>query len=367
MASTTAARVIVSPPTGPLLVEDFEFGDPLPGQVLIRQHASGICHSQLHTIHRANRTTAALLGHESTGDVLSVGEGVTHVAPGDRVFVTWVPRNPAEADAGWRGGYQLDFGGGTAVTADVFTWATHTIADQSLVVKAPMSMATDVTSIIGCAVMTGSGAVLNTADVQVGQSVAVFGAGGVGLSAIVAAHVRGASPIIAVDLDDEKLAFAERFGATHTVNSRDGGAIDAIREITRGRYSGLGFRGIAVEGVDWAFDCIGVASTMAQIFEAARPGRFGVSKGGTAVLVGIPMTRLDVSAIDLVLQEKAYMGSIGGSCTPDRDFDTFVEWFEDGRLPLNDLVTTRFAIDEVNEAVDALTAGRIAGRAIFEF
>lgn len=363
----TAARVIVSPPTGPLVVEDIEFDDPGPGQVLVKQFASGICHSQLHTIHRHGRTSAALLGHESTGDVLAVGEGVTHVAPGDRVFVTWVPRNPAEADAGWRGGYQLEVGGITASTADVFTWATHTMAHQSLIVKAPMGMATDVTSIIGCAVMTGSGAVLNTTNVQAGESVAVFGAGGVGLSAIVAAHVRGASPIIAVDLDDEKLAFAQRFGATHAVNSRSGDAIEQIKAITRGKYSGLGFRGIPVEGVDWAFDCIGVASTMAQIFQAARPGRFGVSKGGTAVLVGIPSTPVDVSAIEMVLQEKSYIGSIGGSCTPDRDFDTFVQWYNDGLLPLNDLVTARFAIDEVNDAVDALTAGKIAGRAIFEF
>ncbi len=347
------------------MVHDVDLPDPGPSQVLIRQTASGICHSQLHQLHRPRRS-AILLGHESTGEVLAVGGDVTHVAVGDLVFVTWVPRNP-DAAATWRGGFSLPLADGTAAsTADVFTWASHTIADESLVVRAPRDAARDVTAIIGCAVMTGAGAVLNTAGVGAGDSVAIFGVGGVGLSAVAAAAASGADPVIAVDLDDEKLAFARRFGATHVVNGADGDPIAAIRAITAGRREGLGFRGLAIEGVDYAFDCIGHASTMAQILAAARPGRFGVERGGTAVLVGVPTTTFDLDAGSLLMTEKAFVGSIGGSCTPDRDFETFVAWHDDGRLPLDEMVTERFSLDEVNEACEALAGGRIRGRAIFD-
>ena len=171
--------------------------------------------------------------------------------------------------------------------------------------------------------------------------------------------------IIAVDLDDAKLEFARRFGATHTVNGSGGDAVEQIRALTRGRYEGLGFRGLPIEGVDFAFDCIGYKVTMEQILAAARPGRFGVGQGGTAVLVGVPTTGMDLNVTELLMTEKSYIGSIGGSCTPDRDFPTFLEWHADGRLRLDDMVTERFALDEVNEAVDALSRGKISGRAIF--
>jgi Zn-dependent alcohol dehydrogenase len=361
---TISARVVVAPPDGLPQVRDVELPNPTATQVVIRQHASGICHSQLHTLHRP-RTSPVLLGHESTGVVVTCGSDVTHVDVGDTVFVTWVPRNPAAA-ANWRGGYLLDLGDGSAAsTSDVFTWATHTIADESLVVKAPSGTAPDVTSIIGCAVMTGAGAVMNSAMVRAGQSVAIFGVGGVGLSAVVAAKELGANPIIAVDLDDVKLDFAKRFGATHAVKGRNGDAVEQIRALTSGR-EGLGFRGLQIQGVDFAFDCIGHKSTMEQILAAARPGRFGVERGGTAVLVGVPTTPMDLNVTELLMTEKSYIGSIGGSCTPDRDFPTFVQWHADGRLPLDDMVTERFALDDVNEACDALANGKISGRAIFD-
>ncbi len=361
----TPARVVIAPPTGPLLVEELELPDPGPRQVVVRQFASGICHSQLHQLHRP-RSSPLLLGHESTGEVLAVGSEVTHLFPGDLAMITWVPRNP-QAASRWGGGITLDLvDGRSASTADVFTWASHSIADESMVVKVAPNVAHDVTSIIGCAVMTGAGAVMNTAGVKAGDSVAIFGVGGVGLSAVTAAAVVGADSIIAVDLDQTKLDFAKRFGATHTVNASAGDAVEQIRAITRGRYEGLGFRGMPVEGVDYAFDCIGAKVTMEQILSAVRPGRFGVGKGGTAVLVGVPTTGMDLNVAELLMTEKSYVGSIGGSCTPDRDFPTFVQWHEDGRLLLDEMVTARFALDEVNEAVEALTNGKISGRAIFD-
>jgi Zn-dependent alcohol dehydrogenase len=361
----TPARVVVAPPEGRLLVHDVDLPDPGPGMVVVRQFASGICHSQLHQLHRP-RTAPLLLGHESTGEVVAVGDGVSHVAPGDVVLVTWVPRNPDEA-ASWSGGVSLELGDGSrAATADVFTWGTHTLVHQQLVVKAQQDIARDVTSIIGCAVMTGAGAVLHTAAVQAGQSVAIFGVGGVGLSAVTAAKVVGADPVIAVDLDDTKLDFAKRFGATHGVNASRGDAVAQIREITAGRAEGLGFRGMEINGVDFAFDCIGHRVTMEQIVPAVRPGRFGVEQGGTAVLVGVPLTPVELNASEMLLAEKTFKGSIGGSCTPDVDFPRFLDWHRRGELLLDDLVTARFGLDEVNEACDALTAGKISGRAIFD-
>jgi Zn-dependent alcohol dehydrogenase len=184
---STAARIVVAPPEGPLVVEEVELPAPGSTQVVVRQFASGICHSQLHQLHRPRRHSL-LLGHESTGEVVAVGDEVDHVAVGDLVLVTWVPRSPAVASR-WPGPFTVDLGGGrSARTDDVFTWATHTVADQALVVKAPVDVTRDVTAIIGCAVMTGAGAVLHTAGVRPGQSVAVFGVGGVGLSAVVAAR-----------------------------------------------------------------------------------------------------------------------------------------------------------------------------------
>ena len=195
---------------------------------------------------------------------------------------------------------------------------------------------------------------------------AVFGVGGVGLSAVVGARMRGADPIIAVDLDEEKLAFAKRFGATHGVNAADVDPIEAIHAIT-GRPDQTAITRRPVTGVDYAFDCIGLKTTMEQLVPACRPGHFGVCQGGTAVLVGIPSEPVELKAIQMVTQEKQFRGSIGGSCSPDRDFPMFLDWHANGDLDLESLVTERYAIDDINEATEALRAGRIAGRAILEF
>ena len=260
----------------------------------------------------------------------------------------------------------VDIGGGHEVAQSVFTWADHTIADEQYVVKASSGIATDVTSIIGCAVMTGAGAVLNTANVQEGNSVAIFGVGGVGLSAVVGAKMRGADPIIAVDLDDAKLAFARRFGATHGINAGEVNAVEAIHELT-GNPQQTAQGGRPVAGVDFAFDCIGLKVTMEQIVPACRRGHFGACQGGTAVLVGVPQTTVELNAGAILAEEKQFRGSIGGSCSPDRDFPMFLDWHASGDLDLESMVTERYTIDEINEATTALEEGRISGRSILEF
>lgn len=359
------ARVAVLPrQPQPLRIEEIDLGDPGPHQVVVRQFASGVCHSQLHQMHR-ERTSPVVLGHESTGVVVAVGSAVSHVEPGDHVLVTWVPRDTV-ASGRVPTPATLETSEGLAVSENVFTWADHTLADEQYVVKVASDLRTDVTAIIGCAVMTGAGAVINTADVRRGQSVAIFGVGGVGLSAVVAARMVGADPIIAVDLDPAKLEFARRFGATHTVNASEQDPVAAIHALTGREGAHTIFRQ-PVSGADFTFDCIGIRTTMEQIVPACRSGHFGAAKGGTAVLVGVPMTPVELQAIDVLLNEKQFVGSIGGSCVPERDFPTFVDWFQRGELDLDALVTERYRLDEINAATDALQAGRIAGRAILDF
>lgn len=362
----TTARIVVLPQQdGPLEIVTVELPDPGPYQVVVRQFASGVCHSQLHQMH-AGREQPVMLGHESTGEVLHCGSEVSHVEPGDMVLVTWVPRDRSATTRLPVAATVTLPDGSVASCQNVFTWADHTIADEQYVVKADHDIDREVTSIVGCAVMTGAGAVSNTAKVQTGDSVAVFGAGGVGLSAVVAAKAIGADPIIVVDLDDEKLVFAKKFGATHCINANDADPVAEIRNLTRDdTRSTIG--GGPVEGADFVFDCIGIKTTMEQIVPAARSGFFGAEPGGTAVLVGVPTTPVELDAVDLLIQEKKFIGSIGGSCHPDRDFPTFLQWQKDGKIDLHAMVSQRYSLDEINEATRALQAGEIKGRSIIVF
>lgn len=351
----TPARVVVLPvETSAMRIEEVLIPEPGPHTVVVRLFASGICHSQLHRIH-APRAVPTVLGHEATGEVVSVGSAVTHVGAGDRVIVTWVPRDRPSAGGRQPEPSSVPLADGTvAASHSSFTWGTHTTVDEQFVVKIPPDTRTDVTAIIGCAVMTGAGAVMHTASVRRRQSVAVFGVGGVGLSAVIAAHLAGADPIIAVDLTDDKLHFAKRFGATIGVNATECDPVERVRELTGG------------DGPEFAFDCIGVPETMTQILLAARRGRMGERRGGTAVLVGVPTLPVVLDMRELLSFEKRYIGSYGGSCAPERDFPTFLEWGRTGRLDLDALVTRRYRLDEINEATRALGHGEIAGRAILE-
>lgn len=362
----TEARVVVLPRnTGPLEIQTLQIPDPGPHQVVVKQYASGVCHSQLHQMHR-DRPGPIVLGHESTGLVLQTGSEVTHLQEGDTVLVTWVPRDAANAVRPPDPASIELADGERATSQNVFTWADHTIADEQYVVKVDSGIHKELAAIIGCAVMTGAGAVENTAGVKAGDSVAIFGVGGVGLSAVVAAKELKANPIIAIDLDEKKLEFARRFGATHTINAAETNPVTEIQALTTNPDK-RDMMGQPISGADYVFDCIGLKKTMEQIVPAVRAGFFGAEPGGTAVLVGVPMTTVELNAIDILINEKKFIGSIGGSCSPDQDFPKYLDWYNKGILDLDVMVTERYRIEEINEATSALEKGEITGRAILVF
>lgn len=361
-----SARVVVLPKeSGPLRVERACLPEPGPHEVIVKQSASGICHTQLHEM-RAPRPAPALLGHESAGIVFETGRDVRYVGVGDRVLVTYLPRTPQSAQRAPVPTALTLADGSQAFATGIFTWADYTLIDEQHVVRVPDATPLDVTSVVGCAVMTGAGAVLHAAGVRAGDSVAVLGVGGVGLCAVAAARAVGARPIIAVDLDDAKLEFARRFGATDGVNASRVDAVAAIHGLTK-RTDVYTLLRQPVSGADWAFDCVGLADTARQALAAVRPGTLGAARGGSAVLVAATSLAAELNAVDVLLGEKRIVGTLGGSCSPERDFPTFLDWHRNGTLDLNVLVTERYPLEAINEATAALAAGRISGRAILEF
>jgi Zn-dependent alcohol dehydrogenase len=362
----TQARIAILPEGSDVVrIDDIVLPDPGPHQVLVQIFSTGLCHSQLHEIAEP-RSNDIMLGHEATGEIVAAGSKVDHVALGDRVIIGGIPRTLEAPKRRPKGAQVEQPNGRVALCQGVYTWADHALLDELYVVKVPPDTRPDVSCVVGCAVMTGAGAVTNTAKVQAGQSVAVFGAGGVGLCTIAAARIVGAEPIIAVDLDDGKLAAARRHGATHTINARDVDAVEAIHELTKSETE-RDMAGLPVVGVDVAFDCIGTDVTARQILPAARTKPLGADTHSQAILVGIPASDFPVSPLDLFVHEKRLTGSLAGSCRPDRDIPLFLEWYVRGELDLEALVTRRYAIEDINEAIDALSKGQIEGRAIIEF
>ena len=338
----------------PLAVEEVELPDPGPREVRVKLFATGICHSQLHQIHNPASPRPQLLGHEATGVVEAAGREVTHVREGDRVMVTWVPRDSTEETWNFTRARATARGVEAKMTS-VYTWAQDVVCHEQMVVRLDDDLPIDSTAIIGCAVVTGVGAVLGSAKVQDGETVAVFGVGGVGINVLAGAKIAGASKIIAVDLAPEKLEFAKIFGATHVLNGRETDPVEAIRDLTGG-------------GVDYAFDAIGMESVINQCLGSVRPGLLGVHRGGTAVSVGIPQGPVTLQPRIFPAGERSLIGSLGGSARPEYDFKDYLRWYRDGLLPLDEMVTRRYSgLDDINEIVGTLERGEVTGRAIVEF
>jgi len=338
---------------GPLVIEEIDIPDPGPNQVTVRNFASGVCYSQLHQLRSPGLPRPMGLGHEGSGVITHVGKDVSHVKEGDHVISTWVPRTPIAGLPASKPTGASFRGRPVIADGDVYTWSEHMVTFADKVVPMSPSEPTDITCLVGCAVLTGAGAVLHTAKVTRGQSVAVFGAGGVGLSAIGAAAITGADPIIAVDLVDRKLQFAREFGATHTINAADADPVKAIWAISPG-------------GVDYALDAVGAPATALQILEAVRQGGPRAdNQGGSAVLLGIPVSDVSVDLNSILLYQRHYCGSLGAT-EPDTDFPLFLDWVREDKFPLAKLVTDRYPLERIEEARVALEEGQILGRAIIE-
>lgn len=350
---TIIGRGIVAREAGtPVRVEELRIDPPGPGEVLVRILASGVCHTDLHIRNGRAGPLPVLLGHEATGIVEQVGEGVARPAVGDKVILAW--RAPCGICRWCRMGLlhlcsdnlkavpRMHTADGLTPTPalDLGTFCTHTVVHAGRTVTIPRGTPAVPTSLIGCGVMTGVGGVLNTAMVRPGSTVAVFGCGGVGINAIQGARLARASMIIAVDPEERKLAWARQFGATHTVNPRSGDPVEQITQLNGGL------------GVDYTFECVGLPETLL----AALRSR---GHAGVTVFIGVPGPG---PVLDLPLQEFFDHGgslrvSWYGDCLPSRDFPMLTDAYSRGELNLDDLVTRRITLDEVEEAFHALERG----------
>lgn len=344
----------------PLEVTEVDLAPPGPGEVLVRIAAAGLCHSDLSIINGDRpRRTPIVLGHEAAGVVEALGEGVTDLEPGDHVILVFVAScghcdpcsegrpvlcEPAAAAnvAGTLlgGGKRMSYQGETIDHfVGVSAFAEYAVLSRRSLQKIDKELPLEIAALFGCAVMTGVGAVVNTAQVRPGQSVAVVGLGGVGLSALMGALAAGASRVVAVDLADDKLVLAKALGATDVINAGAANAVEQLRELTGG-------------GVDHALEMVGSAQALEFAYKVTR-------RGGTTVTVGLPASsqNLMTPVWHLVAEERTLKGSYLGSCVPRRDIGRFVSLYRNGRLPVDQLLTGRLALDQINEGFDRLHRG----------
>jgi S-(hydroxymethyl)mycothiol dehydrogenase len=352
--STKARGAIARSPGAPATIEDFTIDDPGPNEVLVRILASGVCHTDLGVKSGTYGSDGFpfLLGHEGAGVIAAVGPGVTHHTIGDHVILAWrapcgrcrfcLAGKPNFCAASLNAEKRMHLLDGTLLNPvlGIGTFCTHTLvhADQAVPYDAALPAAQ--MSLIGCGVMTGVGAALYAADVQPGTSVAVFGCGGVGDSVIAGAKLAGATTIIAVDIDPRKLEWSTAFGATHTVDARASDPVAQIKALTGGK------------GVNYSFEAVGIAET----WEWAMWCR---DLAGTCIILGVPGP-----GPKLTLDLQRFFdrgGRLGvswyGDCLPTRDFPMLAEWYRQGKLNIDKIVSRTISLDETEAAFDAMKRG----------
>ena len=337
----------------PVSVETILVPDPGPGEALVKVQACGVCHTDLHYREGGiNDDFPFLLGHEAAGIVLATGEGVTHVQPGDFVVLNWRAvcgqcrackrGRPQYCFATHNATQKMTLKDGTPLSPALGIGA---FAEKTLVAAGQCTKVAQVdpaaAGLLGCGVMAGFGAAVNTAPVQQGDTVAVIGCGGVGNAAIAGALYAGARQVIAVDLDDRKLAWAKDFGATHTV-SGNGDVVAALRELTGGF------------GPDVVIDAVGLPQTFRTAFDAR-------DLAGTAVLVGVPNPSMvfEIPLIEIFGHGGQIKSSWYGDCLPERDFPLLVDLWQQGRFPLDKFVSERIGLDDVEEAFHRMERGEV--------
>ena len=354
MANKTRG-VVAGSRGAPVTVEDILVPDPGPGEALVRVQACGVCHTDLHYREGAiNDDFPFLLGHEAAGTVEAVGAGVSNVAPGDFVIIAWrAPCGNCRSCLRGRPWYCFDsmnaaqpmtLADGSPLSAALgigaFTELSLVHAGQA--VKVDPSASAAAAGLIGCGVMAGLGAAVNTGGVSRGDSVAVFGCGGVGDAAIAGSRLAGAHTIIAVDIDDRKLEWAKDFGATHVINSTDTDPVEAIQNLTGGN------------GVDVAIEAVGNPVTYEQAF-------YSRDLAGTVVLVGVPSPdmKIELPMLEVFGRGGALKSSWYGDCLPTRDFPMFIDLHLQGRLDLERFVSEKIGLNDVEEAFHKMERGEV--------
>lgn len=343
----------------PLSIEEIDLDPPGEGEVLVKVGGAGLCHSDLSIINGDRpRPVPMVPGHEGAGEIVEVGPGVHDVKAGDHICFTFnvscgrcrrclegrpyicersaAPRAVGALLSGAkrlrRNGQELNHASG------VSCFAEYAVVDRGSVVVIDRTLPLDVAALFGCAVVTGVGAVVNTARIEPGCTVAIVGLGGVGLSGLLGAVLGGAGRIIAIDLSDDKLGLARQLGATDTVNARDADHVERVRDMTNG-------------GVDYAFDLAGTIKAIETAYAVTR-------WGGTTVSAGLSPASASFSIKQglMVTEEKTIKGSYMGSCVPVRDIPRYIALYQQGRLPVDRMVSRRVSLDELNEGFDRLQA-----------
>ncbi|MEY4472957.1 MAG: hypothetical protein RL671_1261 [Pseudomonadota bacterium] len=351
----------------PLGIHEIELAPPGPGEVLVAIKAAGLCHSDLSVINGDRpRPLPMVLGHEAAGVVVSVGPGVADLTPGDHVVSVFMPNcghclpcaegRPAlcEPGAEANGAGWLSGGGSRLGPADalihhhlgVSAFADHAVVSRRSLVPVPRDIPLVEAALFGCAVLTGVGAVVNTARMTMGSTAAVVGLGGVGLAALLGARAAGASRIVAVDLSEDKLTLARELGATDTINAADPDCVEQVRALTGG-------------GVDFGFEMAGSIRALESTLAMTR-------RGGMTVTAGLPPagSALPVDIVRLVGEERTLKGSYMGSCVPARDIPRYIQLYREGRLPIDRLLSATLALDQINEGFDRLHSGEAVRQVI---
>ena len=344
----------------PLRIRDVELDPPGHGEVLVRIRAAGLCHSDLSVISGDRpRPVPMVLGHESAGEVVECGAGITDLKAGDRVVLVFMPScgccmpcmegRPALCEPG-----AASNGAGTLLSGarrlhldgqpvnhhvGVSCFADYAVVSRRSCVKLDAELSFAEASLFGCAVLTGVGAVINTARLQAGTSAAVLGLGGVGFSALLAAVASGARQVVALDLNEAKLALARELGATATINAADPDAAEQVRELTKG-------------GVDCAFEMAGAIPAMELAWRITR-------RGGSTITAGLPHPdkRFALPPVQLVAEERTLRGSYIGSAVPARDIPRYIDLYQRGKLPVDRLMGEHLALEDINRGFDRMASG----------
>ena len=331
----------------PLQIEELNIPEIEAGQVRVKVAYSGICHTQLNEIRGLKGEDKFLphtLGHEGSGIVEEIGTGVNKVKPGDHVVLTWIKGSGADVPST----LYIKSDSSTVNSGAISTFLTTTVISENRLVKIPNEMPLREAALLGCAIPTGAGIVLNTAKVQSGSIIAIFGIGGIGLSAVLAANSVGASDIIAIDIFDHKLELAQKVGATHLINARQQDPLKTVMEITHGK------------GVDYAIEAAGQRETMETAFQSVR------DNGGLCILAGNLEhgRQISIDPFDLI-RGKRIIGTWGGEAQPDRDIPLHVDFYLAGKSNLEALITHEYALKDINQAFDDLEQGKV-GRALID-